>query len=453
MKQNVYTPIQQVRDEVPIRATCFHPSGEAYIVGTNSRAVKICKYPDSVTRSDLNNISHLTRISSGTNDTTFTNSISQPEITFTCLHVHCGSVYCGAFNEAGDLLATGSNDQSVHVIQYNSDKHIPEGKEFHLSIHSGTVRDVSFMHGVNSNLVISAGAGDNEINVTDCNSMKVSQVLRGHEAAIMSVRCFNTSSENTFATGSLDGTIRLWDLRSNEYVKCITPHDHHVYNVGGGDCGKIAKLEADDEDKNKLANLSLGCDSEQAKAKIINLDNGGGADDGHDDDDDDDEKENPKPEQVEGEEQGKRGNSIGVIRIDPTDRLLVSGHKDGTCVLFDIRGNRVMQTMKPHDDEIRTLNFSPNAYYLLSGSYDRRVKLWDLQGDLSNHLPGVELLELDDKVVQTAWHPVDYNFVTTCAKGTATLWAIPDFETWISSPLPLTSTTTATRTTTDNNNK
>lgn len=99
-------------------------------------------------------------------------------------------------------------------------------------------------------------------------------------------------------------------------------------------------------------------------------------------------------------------------------------------MLYDVRAGRTIQLFQAHGGEIRTLDFSPNSYYLLSGSYDERVKLTDLQGQLSLPLPCVEVSELDDKVVQVAWHPRDYNFISTCADGSATLWMVSDFDDW-----------------------
>ena len=68
----------------------------------------------------------------------------------------------------------------------------------------------------------------------------------------------------------------------------------------------------------------------------------------------------------------RQGSPVSAICVDPSGnfiiicqllidfnyenssgRLLVSGHEDSSCVLFDIRGNRPIQCFKPHSADIR----------------------------------------------------------------------------------------------------
>lgn len=342
-----YRCIYQIKDSQPIRATCFHPDGEVFVVGTNSKVLKTYMYP---TGEELTNFQHDHRP-------------TEPNHAFKFKGIHRGSVYCVAFNRSGKLLASGSNDRCIHLINYNSTKNLPEGTEYELTMHNGTVRDLCFLNNDDENdsstFLVSGGAGDNSIYLTDCNVMKPVQALQGHSSTVMSLHHWNETP--TFVSGSVDGTIRFWDTRGG--IRCTSIIST---NQQGGDV---------------KGNVASGSSA---------------------------------------------GVPVGVVRVEQTGKLLVSGHKDGRCMLYDIRGGRIIQLFEAHTDEIRTLNFSPKSYYLLTGGYDRKVRLIDIQGDLARKLPSVDIAVLNDKIVQTAWHPTDYNFVTTSADGLACLWALPE---------------------------
>lgn len=121
----------------------------------------------------------------------------------------------------------------------------------------------------------------------------------------------------------------------------------------------------------------------------------------------------------------RQGSPVASVSVDPSGRLLVSGHEDSSCVLYDIRGNRPIQCFKPHSTDIRSIRFSPSAYYLLTGGYDNKLVLTDLQGDLTMPLPSVVVAQHSDKVISGRWHPTDFSFLSTSADKTATLWALP----------------------------
>jgi len=84
-----------------------------------------------------------------------------------------------------------------------------------------------------------------------------------------------------------------------------------------------------------------------------------------------------------------------------------------------------VQIFRPHGDEVRTVRCSNAAYYLLSGSYDRRVVITDIRGDLTTPLTYLPIAEHKDKVIQCRWHPHDFTFISTSADRTACLWALP----------------------------
>lgn len=75
------------------------------------------------------------------------------------------------------------------------------------------------------------------------------------------------------------------------------------------------------------------------------------------------------------------GSAVASVAVDPSGRLLATGQEDSSCILYDIRGGRMVQSYHPHGSDVRSVRFSPGAHYLLTGSYDMKIKVTDLQGN------------------------------------------------------------------------
>ncbi|KAG7258980.1 hypothetical protein CRUP_029662 [Coryphaenoides rupestris] len=116
------------------------------------------------------------------------------------------------------------------------------------------------------------------------------------------------------------------------------------------------------------------------------------------------------------------GSPVASVAVDPSGRLLATGQEDSACMLYDIRGGRMVQTYRPHASDVRSVRFSPGAHYLLTGSYDTKVMVTNLQGDLTKQLPVTVVGEHGDKVIQCRWHAHDLSFLSSSADRTVTLW-------------------------------
>ena len=166
-----------------------------------------------------------------------------------------------------------------------------------MTCHNGTVRDLIFMHQLDNSLLVSGGAGDCKIHVTDCTSLQPVRTYTGHGQHVYTLYSW-PGTKNVFVSGSADKTCRFWDLRTNEAITVVRP----------------------------TTDLAM------------------------------------------------QGSPVASVAVDPSGLLLASGHEDAACSLYDIRGGRIVQCYKPHQSDIRSVRFSSNAYYLLTASYDSKVR-------------------------------------------------------------------------------
>ena len=319
-----FMPINSLEDVQAIRCAEFHPSGRLYAVGSNSKTLRLCAYPEKLVHPKT----------------------PQPPIVLAkrTKH-HKGSIYCLAWSPKGDLIATGSNDKVVKVLKYDTITSSLASNESDITVHDGTVRDCIFLDDTvtGTTLLASGGAGDCRIHLTDCGTMSIVQSMAGHSGHVLSLCNWGSA---TFASGGADKTVRFWDIRAR------------------------------------------GC---------VNMVQYG----------------------------GNNGSAVAACCVDPSGRLLVTGHEDSSCILYDVRGGRTIQSFKTHSADVRSVRFSPNAFYLLTAGYDNRLVLTDLQGDLTGQLPSVVVAQHQDKVISGRWHPSDFSFLSTSADKTASLWALP----------------------------
>ncbi|XP_067394415.1 WD repeat-containing protein 47 isoform X1 [Emydura macquarii macquarii] len=343
--------INTLEDTQAVRAVAFHPSGSLYAVGSNSKTLRVCAYPEVTDPSSssvvpgklIPDLGRSSLSSSAKMSTDAYNTPKQPVVRFKRNKHHKGSIYCVAWSPCGQLLATGSNDKYVKVLPFNAETCNATGPDLEFSMHDGTIRDLAFMEGPESGgaILISAGAGDCNIYTTDCQRGQGLHALSGHTGHILALY---TWSGWMIASGSQDKTVRFWDLRVPSCVRVVGTTFHGT------------------------------------------------------------------------------GSAVASVAVDPSGRLLATGQEDSSCMLYDIRGGRMVQSYHPHSSDVRSVRFSPGAHYLLTGSYDMKIKVTDLQGDLTKQLPIMVVGEHKDKVIQCRWHTQDLSFLSSSADRTVTLW-------------------------------
>ena len=103
-----------------------------------------------------------------------------------------------------------------------------------------------------------------------------------------------------------------------------------------------------------------------------------------------------------------------------SDLFIAAAHIDGKITVWNYHNKKLIKEIKDNNDkqEIRSISFSPDGKFLLSGSFDHKIKLFDVNNDFN--LLGA--LEHEDKVVSAKWHPNIPIIISTSADKSARVW-------------------------------
>ncbi len=220
----------------------------------------------------------------------------------------------------------------------------------------------------------------NEIVVAEIRTGETLQRLRGHTQVVWSVHFVQGSKK--IVSGSRDGTVMVWDWQSSHSpVRVLEGHPQDVISVAvSGDSEKIF--------------------SSSANGIVVVWD------------------------LVTGLEVGRisQTDRVACIALSADEQKIAIGFYTGTLKVLDICSKEVLfEDNKAHDGYIGCLCASPNGQYLVTGSADWSVRLWDAEkwsriGDrLDGHF---------ENVTDVAFSPDSKKFASTSWDGTVRLWDV-----------------------------
>ena len=70
---------------------------------------------------------------------------------------------------------------------------------------------------------------------------------------------------------------------------------------------------------------------------------------------------------------------ITMLSFSPDDKYIVSGSEDGEIIIWDPMKGELLNTLKGHSRGITVITFNKNSTLLASGSEDNTIKIWDVK--------------------------------------------------------------------------
>ena len=109
-----------------------------------------------------------------------------------------------------------------------------------------------------------------------------------------------------------------------------------------------------------------------------------------------------------------------AVAFSPDDKRLVSGSREGRVILWDVPNHQRLSTYDVHTDEVDVVVFSPDGKKFASASKDGTVQLWDLHTEKRTTL----FTEPNEGVRAVAFSPDSSTLVSGRSDGTMQLWDV-----------------------------
>lgn len=241
-------------------------------------------------------------------------------------------------------------------------------------MHRGAVNSVCFSP---DSVIIASGSDDGTVRLWDATTGRLVRELEGHGGQILSVRFSHDGKY--LASSSDDWYVRIWDAATGEMVRelgsrkpvtsvCFSPDGSSLVS---GSSGKYAYLWDVTTGKMVREFESYGGSTKTVCFSPDGSLLASGSSDGS--------------IHLWNAATGKlvrmpRGHweAIESVRFSPDGLLLASGSSDGSIRLWDTATGGLVQELEGHRNTVRSVCFSPDSSLLVSGSDDMSARLWDV---------------------------------------------------------------------------
>ncbi|XP_076361668.1 striatin-3-like isoform X6 [Tachypleus tridentatus] len=305
------------------------------------------------------------------------------------LRSHFDGVRALAFHPEEPVLITASEDHTLKL--WNLQKTVPAKKTASLDVepiytfrgHSGAVLCVTmsatgeqcFSGGLDSTIKCWNLPNSNIDPYDSYDPGVITSTLKGHSDAVWGLSVH--SAKLHLLSCSADGTVRLWSPQ----IKASLLHTYYAEK----DDGKPASVDFVRCDP---AQMVAAYDS--SNALIFDLETG---------------KSVLRLDTVNSSSICPLSKQINCIICHPTLPLAIAAYEDKNIRFFDITTGKIVHSMVAHLDAVTCLAIDPNGLYLLSGSHDCSIRLWNMDNKTCVQEITSHRKKFDESIYDVAFHP------------------------------------------------
>jgi len=281
---------------------------------------------------------------------------------------HTSTILSLSFSPDGKFIASGSFDKTVRLWEIRTGELIRtfEGHQRHVS-------SVAFSpDGMN---IVSA-SDDNTLRLWHTQKRDPIRVFHGHSSTVTSVD-FSPDGK-IIASSSYDHSVRLWDIHTGHPTNIFKGHSDSVYDVIFlGNSRYLASASVDqsvcfwDTEQTKPMHVFEKYRN-HIEAAVFSPDGDSIANTNKDHSICLWSLMDGVPRLLIGHE-----NQVNSICYSHDSKFLVSGSNDQTVYIWDTKECTSVHTLYGHSDNVTTVDFSPDNNFIASGSQDQTVRIWD----------------------------------------------------------------------------
>ncbi len=250
-----------------------------------------------------------------------------------CVHTldsHKRWTSCVSFNHSGNLIASGSHDFTIRIWDIKAEDYL-----YCIHAHKDSICAIAFS--MDDKYLIST-SDDASIKIWSVDTGKL--VVRTQDSC--GVKSLSSHPyEPLFATGNMDGQIKVWDLNSGEQIFTLKGHTDWIRALKFSPCGKFLISGSSD------CMIMVWDIQERICISILK---------GHTD-------------------------WIDSVTFGKSHNIFASGSFDGTIRLWDINKRECFKIFSGESDPILSVSFSPDCQTIVSGCGSGVIRIWDVASE------------------------------------------------------------------------